>query len=143
LSLVAQDAQAVTALKQGDATARITLKDGRAIDLKVFVNAPRPSAALIGKSVQPSASRSESNILLTDQNELPQDAKLTFSVRAKLPTVFGHDETIEVATADESFSTILSIGTGGITLENSNVALPHSIRPRRLGLRLLGRCGFV
>ena len=60
--------------------------------LKSFVSAPRPSAALIGMSVLPSASKSESNIQLSDQNELPQDAKLTFSVRAKLPTVFGHDE---------------------------------------------------
>ena len=123
LSLIAADAQAITALKQGDAVASITLKDGRTVDLKTFVAAPRPSAALIAKSVLPSASKSESNILLSDQNELPQDAKLTFSVRAKQPTVFSHDESIEVATADESFSTALTIGNGGITLENSNVAV--------------------
>jgi hypothetical protein len=142
LSLVAQDTQAVTALKPGDATASITLKDGRAIELKTFVSAPRPSAALIGKSVLPSASKSESNILLSDQNELPQDAKLTFSVRAKLPTVFGHDETIEVATADESFSTALTIGNGGITLENSNVAVAKLNPTKAFGPSAFGPLRF-
>jgi hypothetical protein len=142
LSLVAQDAQAATALKQGDATAGITLKDGRAIALKTFVGAPRPSAALIGKSVLPSVSRSESNILLSDQNELPQDAKLTFSVRAKSPTVFGHDEAIEVATADESFSTALNIGNGGITLENSNVAVARLNPTKAFGPSAFGPLRF-
>jgi hypothetical protein len=123
LSVAAQDAQAAAGLKEGDATARIELKDGRSIDLKTFIEAPRPSAALIAKSVQPSASQGESNIQLTDQNELPQDAKLTFSVRAKTPRSFSHDESIEVATADEGFSTTLSIGNGKITLENANVAV--------------------
>jgi hypothetical protein len=142
LSLVAKDAQAVTALKQGDTTARITLQDGRAIDLQTFVNAPRPSAALIGRSVQPSASTSESNILLSDQNELPQDAKLTFSVRAKLPTVFGHDEAIEVATADEAFSTVLTLGNGAITLENSNVAVAKLSPLKAFGSSAFGPLRF-
>ena len=142
LSLVAQDAQAVSAIKPGDATARITLKDGRTLDLKTFVNAPRPSAALIGKSVQPSALSSESNILLGDQNELPQDAKLTFSVRAKLPIVFGHDEAIEVATADESFSSALTIGNGGITLENSSVAVAKLNPSKAFGPSAFGPLRF-
>jgi hypothetical protein len=142
LSLVAQDAQAVTALKPGDATARITLKDGRAIELKTLISAPRPSAALIAKSVQPSALSSESNIMLSDQNELPQDAKLTFSVRAKLPAVFGHDEAIEVATADEAFSTALTMGNGGITLENSNVAVARLNPSKAFGPSAFGPLRF-
>ena len=142
LSLTAADAQAVSALKQGDTTASITLKDGRTVDLKTFVGAPRPSAALIAKSVLPSASKSESNILLSDQNELPQDAKLTFSVRAKLPTVFGHDESIEVATADESFSTALTMGNGGITLENSNVAVARLNPTKAFGPSAFGPLRF-
>jgi hypothetical protein len=91
--------------------------------LTVSVQAPRPSVKLIGKSVQPSPSSSESNIQLADQNELPQDARLIFSVRAQSPSAFAHDETIEVATADESFSTTLSLGNGGITLQNAAVAV--------------------
>jgi hypothetical protein len=92
--------------------------------------------------VLPSASKSESNILLSDQNELPQDAKLTFSVRAKQPTVFGHDETIEVATADESFSTALTMGNGGITLENSNVAVARLNPTKAFGPSAFGPLRF-
>jgi hypothetical protein len=92
--------------------------------------------------VQPSASTSESNILLSDQNELPQDAKLTFSVRAKLPTVFGHDEAIEVATADEAFSTVLTLGNGAITLENSNVAVAKLSPLKAFGSSAFGPLRF-
>jgi hypothetical protein len=125
LTLEARDAQAAGLLKSGDATSKVTLKDGRAIDLKTLIDAPRPSAALIAKSVQPSTAEGDSNIQLTDQNELPQDAKLTFSVRAKTPKAFTHDEAIEVATADEAFSTSLSIGNGKVTLQNANVAVAN------------------
>jgi hypothetical protein len=44
-------------------------------------------------------------------------------VHAQSPPSFGHDEKIEVATADESFSTTLSLADGGITLEDSKVAV--------------------
>jgi hypothetical protein len=143
LVLIAQDAQAAIALKQGDAvTAKITLQDGRAFDLKSVVGAARPSAALIGKSVQPSPSRSESNIQLADPDELPQDAKLTFSVRAKTPRTFAHDETIEVATADESFSTTLGIGNGGITLANTNVAVATLNPVKAFGPSAFGQLRF-
>jgi hypothetical protein len=142
LSLVTRDAEAVTALKQGEATASITLKDGRTLDLKTLVGAPRPSATLIGKSVQASALRSDSNILLSDQNELPQDAKLTFSVRAKAPTVFGHEDAIEVATADAAFSTALTMGNGGITLENANVAVAKLNPAKAFGPSAFGPLKF-
>ena len=142
LTLLAPNAQAGTALKQGDATASVTLKDGRALDVQTFVGAPRPSAVLIGKSVLPSASRGESNILISDLNELPQDAKLTFSVRAKSPAVFGHDVAIEVATADESFSTALTMGNGAITLENSNVAVAQLNPTKAFGPSAFGPLRF-
>jgi hypothetical protein len=44
-------------------------------------------------------------------------------MRAQMPRTFAHDEKIEVATADESFSTALSLSGGGVTLENANVAV--------------------
>jgi hypothetical protein len=44
-------------------------------------------------------------------------------MRAQMPRTFAHDEKIEVATADESFSTTLSLSSGGVTLENANVAV--------------------
>ncbi len=124
LAMLAHNAQPVDALKQGDSvTSRVTLKDGRVFDLDALVVAPRPSVTLIGKSVHLSASTSASNIELGAQDELPQDATLAFSVRAQTPTAFALDEKIEVATADGSFSTALSFDNGGITLEDSQVAV--------------------
>jgi len=124
LPLTARDGSPQLALKQGDAAkAKVTLSDGRVIDVGVTVAGPRPSVVLMGKSVQTSASSNESNIQLVGPDELPQDAKLTFSVRALSPPTFARDERIEVATVDQSASTTLSNSGGTITLENATVAV--------------------
>ncbi|MBT9332535.1 hypothetical protein [Paracidobacterium acidisoli] len=124
LRMTAKDGKAAAALKQGDSvTAKVTLKDGRTLDLAATIDEPRPSVALIGKSVQPSAANAGSNIQLADQEELPQDAKLTFSVRAQSPPAFARGEKLEVATADGTFTTTLSLENGGLTLEDAKVAL--------------------
>jgi hypothetical protein len=122
--MVAQDAQAIGDLKRGHPIeAKVTLIDGRVFPLVASVDSPRPRVTLINKSVQPSPSVDDSNIRLVDPDELPQDATLIFSVRADLPAAFSLDENIEVATADRSFTTTLGIGNGGMTLENSHVAV--------------------
>jgi hypothetical protein len=124
LPMVAKDATAAAKLKQGESgNAQVTLTDGRTMAVEVAVGAPRPGVELIGKSVQASALSTGSNIQLANQDELPQDAKLTFSVRAQSPAAFRRAEQIEVATADEAFSTTLSLDNGGMTLENAKVAL--------------------
>jgi len=73
--------------------------------------------------VQPSASSNESNIQLASEDLVPQDARLMFSVRAQTPSIFARDEKIEVATADESYSSVLGTANGGITLGDSKVAV--------------------
>jgi hypothetical protein len=114
----------VGALKpQSSLIAKVTLKDGRVLTLTAAVAAPRPSATLIGKSVQAAPGGVDHHVQLANPNELPQDGTLTFSLRAQSPTAFSHDEMIEIATADESFSTLLSASNGGITLENAQVAV--------------------
>ena len=139
LAMVTRDTQPVTTLKQGDiAIAKVVLNDGRTLDLNVAVSAPRPRVALIGKGVQTAASSAESNIELANADQLPQDAKLTFSVRAQTPATFVRDEQIEVAMADESASTTLSIANGGITLENSKVAVATLDPTKALGSSAFG-----
>ena len=125
LAMAAQDAKAAAALTPGDAAkAKVTLKDGRMLNLAVAVDGPRPNATLIGKSVQPSASSSASNIQLADPDELPQDAQLTFSLRAQAPAAgFMYGEKVEVATVDGSSTTTLSVANGGIMLADSQVAV--------------------
>lgn len=124
LPMSAADAAASVLLKQGDtASAKVTLKDGRVLDLNATVDAPRPRVTLIGKSVQLSVSGSGSNVQLASQDELPQDAKLTFSVRTQSPAAFTSDERIEVAAVNRSSSAILSFDNGGITLVDAAVAV--------------------
>ena len=124
LPMVAPDSAALAALKAGDAAiAKVTLIDGRAFELRATVGVARPSVVLLGKSVQLAAASSANNIHLADQDELPQEAKLTFSVRAQSPSLFDRDAKIEVATADQSFATILSLTNGTITLEDAKVAV--------------------
>jgi len=137
LSMVTRDTQPV--LKQGDtATAKVLLNDGRTMQLNVAVAAARPRVALIGKGMQMAGSSTQSNIELANADELPQDAKLTFSVRAQTPATFVRDEEIEVAMADESASTLLSIANGAVTLENSKVAVATLDPTRALGSSAFG-----
>jgi hypothetical protein len=124
LPMLAQDATAVAALKAGDvAVAKVALLDGRAFELRTTVGAARPSVVLLGKSAQLASSSASNRMRLADQDELPQDAKLTFSVRAQSPAVFDRDAKIEVATADQSFATALSLANGNLTLEDTKVAV--------------------
>lgn len=116
--------EAAPSLQQGDTVkAKVTLRDGRTYTVNVTVNAPRPSIELVGKSVQLSTRSNESNIQLVSEDQLPQDAQLVFSVRAKSPATFSRDATIEVASKDEGFATTLSLANRGITLADSKVAV--------------------
>ncbi|HEV7137641.1 MAG TPA: hypothetical protein VGN43_13475, partial [Steroidobacteraceae bacterium] len=143
LTMSAQDAAAAAALKAGDAgPAKVRLKDGRVLDLEALIAAPRPSVALIGKSVQPSSSNTGTHIQLADDDELPQRARLTFSVRAKSPAAFGRDEMLEIATADGSYSTTLSLANGGITLENRSVAIARLDPAQAFGPSAFGPLQF-
>jgi hypothetical protein len=138
LAMAAKDGQASAALKSGETLkAKVTLSDGRVLSVPVSVGLSRPSVTLIAKSVQPASAPTERSIQIVDSNELPQDAQLTFSVRARSPETFLREETIEVATADGASSATLSLSNGGITLANERVAIV-SLDPARV----FGMSGF-
>ena len=63
-------------------------------------------------------------------------------MRAQAPVTFSRDEQIEVAMADESASTTLSITNGGITLENSKVAVATLDPTKALGSSACGPLWF-
>jgi len=143
LAMLAQDSQAAGALAHGDPTkAKVLLKDGRALTLSVAVAEPRPNATLIGKSVQPSASSNASHIQLADPDELPQDARLTFSLRSQSPGGFTHDDKIEVASIDGSSTTTLSVSNGSIMLEDSRVAVATLDPSKAFGSSTFGPLQF-
>ena len=124
LALAAVDPAAAATLKAGDTgRAKVSLKDGRSLSLEVVVAAPRPRATLIAKSIALAPPGAGAPIELGAADELPLDARLTFSIRAQAPAQFARDEEIEIATDDDAFSVRLGLKSGGLTLENSRVAV--------------------
>jgi hypothetical protein len=101
--------------------ARVDLKDGRVLDLQTTVEKPRPKVTLMSKSVQPGPARSP--VHLEDQDELPQDGRLSFFLKSEVPGSFPRDEKIEVSSVDDSFHVTLSIADGNLILQNSETVL--------------------
>ena len=137
--MLAQSRSDARALKGGDA--QVTLIDGRNFNVKVTINAPRPSATLIGKTVNWLPAASEYAIQLSDASELPLEARLIFSLRAKSPAGFTRDEQLEVATTDGSFSAVLGVGTG-VMLQSRKVALVSLDPSKALGPSASGPLQF-
>jgi hypothetical protein len=127
-------------LKAGDG--QVTLVDGRVIDVKVAIDAPRPSAALISKTVEWPGAGGENAIQLSKETEVPLEAHLTFSLRAQSPAGFTHDEKLEVATSDGSFSAVLGVGTGDVMLEGRRIAVVTLDPLRTLGASAFGPMQF-
>jgi hypothetical protein len=127
-------------LKTGDG--QVTLGDGRDLDVKVAVDSPRPSAALISKTVEWPGSGGENAIQLSKATEVPLEAHLTFSLRAQTPAGFTHDEKLEVATTDGSFSAVLEVGTGDVMLEGRRIAVVNLDPSKTLGASAFGPMQF-
>jgi hypothetical protein len=143
LAMQARTAQDAGALRQGETErAKVLLKDGRALEVSATIEAPRPSVVLLGKSARHIPTSHPGAIQLASDNELPQDAQLTFALRAKSPASFAHDEKIEVATADGSASTVLGVGAGGMTLQNAKVAVATLDPARAFGGSAFGLLRF-
>jgi hypothetical protein len=123
------------AVRAGDhINARIALKDGRTLDLPTTVAPPRPKVALIGKTIDPGPS--EGAIRLGGGDQLPQDAKLSFILRAEVPSAFSRNQQIEVETEDGSFKVVLALDDGTLVLEDSQNMIAQ------LDPKLFGRSAF-
>jgi hypothetical protein len=102
-------------------TARVTLKDGRELDVAFTVQPSRPKLTLISKSIDADATATSSAIQLQGEDQLPQKAQLSFSVKAQ--DKFQRDEKIEVATEDESVHVLLSIADGTLMMQDSQTVV--------------------
>ena len=137
------DSSITPELQQGEQVkATITLHDGRTYAVNVSVAAARPSVQLLGKSVQLAADGHQSNIELASEDQVPQDAQLIFSVRAKSPATFGRDASIEVASEDEAFTTTLSLENRGLTLADAKVAIATFDPAKAFGFSAFGPLKF-
>ena len=126
----------------GSQTARVTLKDGRVLNLAASVEASRPEIVLINKSVQRSTSATPQPIQLAGDDQLPLDARLSFSLKTKSPPSFPHDEKIEVATQDDAVHAMLSLADGTLTLQDSQTVLATLDPQKQLGPSAFGPLRF-
>lgn len=112
--------------------ARIALRDGRTLSLPVTVAPARPAITLLSKNI----SRAENSpISLADPNDLPVDQQLTFSLRSSSP--FPREGQIEVANADDSLHTYLTVANGTLVLQN-----PHTLLGILDPLKTFGNSAF-
>jgi hypothetical protein len=143
LKLVMHDAASVAKLHAGDAlVAGITLKDGRVLDLKTQIEAPRPKVAILTKSIELDQSSSLAIVRLGSAEELPQDGRLNFFLKAQVPQVFSSTEKIEVATSDESFRVLLSFSDGNLTMQDSKTVFAVLDPMKLLGPSAFGPLKF-
>jgi hypothetical protein len=103
-------------------TAQVKLRDGRDLKTPVTVDPPRPQITLLSKSVQDEAA-SPSPVRLGSPDDLPLEGKVVFFLRSRTPANFPRSEKVEIAAADLSFQTMLSLSDGGLMLEDSATAL--------------------
>jgi hypothetical protein len=113
-------------------TARFTLNDGRTLTLPVTVAPPRPSVTLLSKSIEQS---SGSPIHLADQDDLPVNQQLTFSLKSVAP--FPRTGQLEIANNDDSLRTTLSVANGNLVMQN-----PHTLLATLDPLKTFGTSAF-
>jgi len=143
LQMTAPDSATLTQLSPGTKpTAHVNLKDGRVLELSSVVQPPRPKLTLISKTIQSDASSSSSPIHLEDADELPQNAQLSFALKSQVPAAFPRDEMIEVATADDSIHTMLSLGDGTLMLQDAQTVLAVIDPAKALGASAFGPLRF-
>lgn len=143
LRLTTQDAAVKTKLSAGQQIAsRVTLKDSRVLDLSVTVAAPRPKLTLLSKSVQIENTDPPPMIHLGNPDELPQDGRLNFFLKAQVPETFSPGTKVEVATADESFHVLLTVKDGNLTLQDSKTVFAVLDPMKLLGPSAFGPLKF-
>lgn len=140
------DIKAASALKDGQALKAVaTLRDGRTLAVTATVDAARPSVTLLSKSVQEDNgagdAAAKSNILISDPDELPQNAVLLFSLKAETPESFSRGEKIEVATDDGAYSTMLTLADG-LTLQDRHIAVARLDPSKAFGHSAFGPLRF-
>jgi len=122
LDLVAQNPGDLGELKAGSAlSVRVTLKDGRVLNVPAVVAPPRPKVTLVSKNVQQASVPSP--IRFGNPDELSQDGKLSFYLKTEIPEHFPHNEKIEVATLDGAYDATLSLADGNLILQDSSSVL--------------------
>ena len=103
--------------------AKVQLRDGRQLKVPVTVTSPRPQVTLLSKGTQDDALPQPSPVKMGSTDDLPLGSRLVFFLKSVVPQNFPRNQNVEVAAADGSFHTILSLADGSLMLEDSKTAL--------------------
>jgi hypothetical protein len=134
---------AIHNIKPGDIlTAHAGLNDGRMLDVKVHIDAPRPQVSLLNKTVQLDGESTPASIKFANPDDLPQDGRLSFVLKAQSPAAFSPDEKIEVATSDETFRVMLSVQDGNLALQDAKTMVAILDPMKHLGPSAFGALKF-
>jgi hypothetical protein len=106
---------------ENNSDAVVKLKDGRALTVNVSTEAARPGLNLLSFKAAPAQKSGNLPVILGAKNDIPLDGKLTFVVQTK--DVFPRTQTIEVATADGSVHTNLSLAANTLVLQDDHTAV--------------------
>ncbi|WP_231731793.1 hypothetical protein [Sphingomonas sp. CCH5-D11] len=106
---MAAEASAAEEIKAGELSGSATLADGRSVRVPVRVMPARPAATVIATSLEPAASGAAVPLALARPDLVPQDARLTFSVRAAGATRFTSRDRIEVEAGETGGSARLPV----------------------------------
>ncbi|HUJ31513.1 MAG TPA: hypothetical protein VLY23_09555 [Candidatus Acidoferrum sp.] len=101
--------------------AYVALKDGRVLDLETTLAPPRPKVSLFGKTIE--AGPTPSAIHFANQDQLPQDGRISFFLKTEIPDKFPRTEKIEVATEDGSSDVMLTVADGSLVLQDEQTIL--------------------
>jgi hypothetical protein len=106
--------------KDGD-QATVKLKDGRTMPVKITSEAARPGLNLVSFKATATTGDGSIAVNLGAKDDIPLEGKLTFVVQTK--DVFPRTQTIEVATADGSVHTTLSLASTNLVLQDDHTAV--------------------
>ncbi len=101
--------------------ASVKLKDGRTMPVEIETEAPRPGLELVSFNAVPAQGNNFLPVTLTGKDEIPLNGKLTFVV--KTTDDFPRNQTIEVATEDNSVQTTLSLAKSSLILQDPHTAI--------------------
>ena len=120
-------------------TAQVELKDGRRLTSAVTVQPPRPQILVLSRGVQdPGSGTPLPPVQFGSPNDVPIESRFVFFVKSTSPATFPRNERIEVAAADSSFDTMLSLADGSLLLADSSTA-QASVQPStRFGYSAFG-----
>ncbi len=100
-----------------------------------FPSPSPPPAPPSPSSARTSASPGNTSIHLADQDDLPVNQQLTFSLKSATP--FPRTGKIEIANADETLHTTLTVASGNLILQN-----PHTLLATLDPLKAFGTSAF-